>query len=368
MQKTAVANLPLHHGKAPRWLFGRMVKLAGAVTEVIVDEFNQEEFLRRLSDPFWFQAFSCVLGFDWHSSGVTTTTCGALKEALKKQNIGLKVAGGKGKTSRKTPSEIENSGLSTEKIKRLIYASKISAKIDNSLIQDGYQLYHHCFIFTEKGSWCVVQQGMNASNRYARRYHWLSDGVKSFVNEPHNAICCDKKEKKVLDMTAEKSKETRETSIDLAREKPIHLKKYLETTQKTIFDFSNKKIKTLTMPTRHSLTERDLSKHVLRQLKKAYELQPENYEELVALKGIGQKSIRALALISELIYNKEPSWNEPSCITKFSFSHGGKDGWPEPVNKKTYDNSILTLKQAIENAKIGNKEKLHAIRRLRGFV
>ncbi len=210
MRRIAVINLPLHGGKAPRWLFSRMVKLSSAITEAVVDEYGQNEFIRRISNPYWFQALSCVIGYDFHSSGTTTVTCGALKEVMKNNNIGIFIAGGKGKTSRKTPSEIEefseNTNLSTSKIERLKYSSKMSAKVDSAVLQDNYQLYHHCFFFTEKGKWAVIQQGMNNINNYARRYHWLSDKIKSFVEQPQNAVCCDVKEDKVLDMSAKQSR------------------------------------------------------------------------------------------------------------------------------------------------------------------
>ncbi|MBM3167420.1 MAG: DUF763 domain-containing protein, partial [Chloroflexi bacterium] len=191
-QRTGIANLPLHYGKAPRWLFDRMTKLAREITIAITTAFGPEEMLRRLSDPYWFQAFGCVLGYDWHSSGVTTTVCGALKEGVKglENELGLFVAGGKGKISRKTPSEIESFGdkLNANPSK-LVYASRMSAKVDSSGVQDGYQLYHHVFLFTKDGAWSVVQQGMNEDNRYARRYHWLGEKVTDFVCEPHSAIC-----------------------------------------------------------------------------------------------------------------------------------------------------------------------------------
>jgi len=190
-RRTGIANLPLHTGKAPYWLFQRMVPLAREITIAIVSEYGPEEMLRRMSHPYWFQAFGCVLGFDWHSSGVTTTLCGALKEGIKgiERDLGLFVAGGKGKTSRKTPGEIEEWG---DKIsidpEPLVYASRMSAKVDSAAVQDGYELYHHTFLFTTNGSWTVVQQGMNDTNHYARRYHWLSETVTDFVNEPHAAI------------------------------------------------------------------------------------------------------------------------------------------------------------------------------------
>jgi hypothetical protein len=366
--RTGVANLPLHSGKAPRWLFNRMVKLASGISDVLVYEYGQEEFIRRIADPYWFQALSCVLGFDWHSSGTTTTTCGALKLAIDPEKHGLKVAGGKGKTSRKTPMEIEKTSdmfsLSTNKIEKLKYSSRLAAKVDNSCIQDGYSLYHHCFIFTEKGDWAVVQQGM--SDSYARRYHWLSDSVKSFVEEPHSAICCDKVENAVLDMTSKKSRETRKTSVDLVKENPKHIKRYFTPShQRQLEDFFGKKIESFSLPPHHPVLDMDLTKHGIHVLKNAYELQPENYEELVSLRGMGPKMIRALALISDLIYGTKPSWRDP---VKFSFTHGGKDGFPYPVDRETYDNSIQTLKQAIEEARLEKKEKYQAIKRLGEFL
>lgn len=343
-----------------------MVKLSGSISEIIVEEYGQKGFLERLSNPFWFQAFSCVLGFDFHSSGTTTTTCGALKLAIDPLKLGIKVAGGKGKTSRKTLEEIEKTSgifaLSSTKIDRLKYSSMMSAKIDNTCIQDGYQLYHHCFIFSEKGDWVVVQQGMNT--RFARRYHWISDKVKSFVEEPHAGICSDRKEMRVLDMTSHESEETRKVSLDLVKDNPIHLEKYFGSGQTLLTDFQGD-VEELSLPTRHHILPIDIGKNGMMILKKAYEIQPENYEELVSLKGMGHKKIRALALISELVYGAKPSWKDPA---KFSFSHGGKDGIPYPVDKQVYDNSIQTLREAIEEAKLDKNEKMNALKRLRDFL
>lgn len=359
MQRTGIANLPLHGGKAPRWLFGRMVKLSKEISIALVDEFGQEEFLKRISDPFWFQALGNVLGFDWHSSGVTTTVCGALKESVNKINLGIKVCGGKGRVSRKTISEIENSGISESKIKKLTYASRMSAKVDSALVQDSYQLYQHSFFFSEKGDWCVVQQGMNEKNNYARRYHWLSYNVQSFVNEPHNAICCDSKSDDVLNMTSKESEESRKVSVDLVNDNPAHLRRFF-TPQTMLSEFS-----ALTMPRHHPVYISDLKNKTIESLKSAYELQPQNYEELVSLKGIGPKSVRALALVSEIIYGKSPSWKDPA---KYSFAHGGKDGFPYPVDRENYDKTILILKTALQNARIGEMEKINAIRRLNNFI
>jgi len=361
--RTGTVSLPLHGGKAPAWLFKRMVKLAGGITEALVYEYGHDEFLKRISDPYWFQAFSCVLGFDWHSSGTTTTTCGALKMALSPREHGITVAGGKGAVSRKAPDEIEKNGeifsLSTDRIERLKYSSRMAAKVDNSCIQDGYQLYHHCFFFTEKGDWAVVQQGMNTD--YARRYHWLSDSMKNFI-EPKNGICCDRKETNVLDMTAGESESCRRISLDLIKDNPEHLRKYLKPSkQRMLADFETG----FGLPSRHPVLDIDISERGMEVLKRAYELQPKNYEELVSLGGMGPKKIRALALISDLVYGSAPSWRDP---VKYSFTHGGKDGFPYPVDREVYDNSIQVLQESLDSARIDKKERYDAIKRLGEFV
>ncbi len=224
----------------------------------------------------------------------------------------------------------------------LIHASKMSAKIDNTAVQDGYQLYHHMFIFTERSEWTVIQQGMNAQNKYARRYHWLT--TDSFLDEKQN-IACDKKEQQVLDLSAVASRETRKVSVDLIK------------------DNVSKRLPNLEMPAHHEI--RQLKKQTVETLKKAYELQPQNYEELLAIRGMGPKAVRALALISQLVYGTEPSWQDP---VKFSFTHGGKDGYPEPVDKSTYENSIQMLRSAVDNAKLGDQQKLKAIKSLNRFL
>jgi hypothetical protein len=345
-----------------------MVSLSDAITEAVTKEYGPQEFLRRISEPYWFQAFSCVIGFDWHSSGTTTTACGALKEALKPEVHGIYAAGGKGRASRKTLSEIEAHGsgadLTESKITQLQYASRLSAKVDNSCVQDGFQLYHHSFFFTEKGEWAVVQQGMGGD--YARRYHWLSDGVESFVEEPHSGISCDLVKEDVLDMTAAESRQARKVSLDLVNDNPNHLKRYLaESPQKRLTDYSDAPLPHLTMPSHHPVLGLDLGPKGFEVLKHAYEIQPSSYEDLVSLKGMGPKKIRALALVSELVYGAAPSWRDP---VKYSFTHGGKDGFPYPVDRKTYDNSISFLKEAVEEAKLGNKEKTNALKRLNEFL
>ena len=351
--RTGIANLPLHYGKAPRWLFDRMVKLAREITIAIVADFGAEEMLRRLSHPYWFQAFGCILGFDWHSSGVTTTLCGALKEGIKglETDLGLFVAGGKGKTSRKTPSEIEVWGDSISLDPTpLIYASRMSAKVDSSAIQDGYQLYHHAFLFTSGGSWAVVQQGMNEASRYARRYHWLGEAVSSFVNEPHSAILSEAKGQ-ALNLVASESDPARTTITDIAtNEKP----------EKLLADL--KKLKTLDLPPHHPIGVHDLHPDSISKiLISTYERQPQNFEQLLGLRGVGAKTIRALSLISELVYGVAPSYRDPA---RYSFAHGGKDGIPYPVDRKTYDRSIELLARAINKTKLGLREKREAMGRL----
>jgi hypothetical protein len=366
--RTGNVNLPLHTGSCPRWLFSRMKKLSGVISEMIIDEYRQGGFLKRLADPYFFQALSCVIGFDWHSSGTTTTTMGALKESINNMGLGVYVAGGKGAASRKTPEEIlrfsANLNLSERKREKMVYSSKMSAKVDSAVLQDGYELYHHCFVFTERGDWAVIQQGLNTRSKYARRYHWLSDSIESFVNEPHSAVCCDRKSS-VLNMVAKESDEARKVSLDIIKGNPSHLKKYInikQPAQKTINDFSGNRTEEFTMVPRHTIIEMD--KRNMEALKKAYEVQPRTYEELVAIKGIGPKTIRSLALISELVYGKPASWRDP---VKYSFAHGGKDGYPYKINRKHYDASIGILNDAIRNAKLGDKDKLNAIRRLKSF-
>ncbi len=356
MRRTGIAELPLHGGKAPAWLFQRMARLSREILKVFVMEFGIREVLRRLSDPFWFQAFGCVLGFDWHSSGLTTTVCGAIKEGIKEISgeIGLFVAGGKGKIAIKTPNEIclicEKTGLSASS---LIHASRLSAKVDNSALQDGYNLYHHTIFFTGDGTWCVIQQGMNPKDKYARRYHWLSEGIKSFVCEPHAAICAMRKEKIVLNLVAKESEHTRRISASLAREHPDRLLRHWQDVER------------LYLPRHHCIEARDINpKRLYKTFIKAYEAQPSDFEELLGIKGIGPKTLRALSLISELMYGERPSFRDPA---RFGFAHGGKDGHPYPVNLSLYDKSIEILKEAVNSARLGYTEKIKAIRRLSLF-
>jgi len=333
-----------------------MSQLAREITVATATEFGVEEMLRRLSDPYWFQAFGCVLGYDWHSSGVTTTVCGALKEGIRglERELGLFVAGGKGRTSRQTPAEIENTGhLLKVNPSSLVYASRMSAKVDNSALQDGYQLYHHSFFFTRDGSWAVIQQGMNEINRYARRYHWLGEKVSDFVCEPEAAICAQSKAE-VLNLVALESQKSRDVITQVAAE---------EKPENTVSQLN--KLRTLNLPRRAHISLEDIHPDRLSKIfLAAYEHKPKDFESLLALAGVGPKALRALSLISELVYDTPASPRDPA---SYSFAHGGKDGYPYPVDKQTYDESIQFLTQALEKARIGDKDKLDAFRRLRAW-
>ncbi len=375
MRKTA--ELPLHNGKAPPWLFQRMVDMAGAIGTLIVRDSGPQELLRRLSDPFWFQAFGCVLGFDWHSSGVTTTVCGALKEATKRcgSDMGIAVCGGKGAVSRKTPSDIE---AACDKIgmepTSLVYASKLSAKVDNTAVQDGYQLYHHVFFFVPgQRNWCVVQQGMNVEQRYARRYHWLSETMEarktSFVVEPHAAIACDKR-KPSLNLVAQEGDNHRQALTAVSREHPDRILKeiqpFLKSTPLPLFDEPLQQKADLRLPNRHTLTLSHIRPDALKKvLIKTYERQAPQFETLLGEPGIGPQALRSLSLIAEIIYNAPASRRDPAA---YSFAHGGKDGHPYEVNRSLYDANLARLRETINQAKLGVFEKTKALQSLADFT
>lgn len=355
---TGFASLPLHGGKAPAWLFQRMVRLSREIVQFIAAEQGAHELLRRLADPFWFQAFGCVLGFDWHSSGVTTTVCGAVKEGLRglDREIGFFAAGGKGGTSRKTPGEVE---AACERLGRepapLVKASRMSAKVDSAAVQDGYELYHHAFFFTAAGEWCVVQQGMNDETSMARRYHWLSDNVASFVEEPHAAVCCDTRAE-TLNLVAAESAPARAASTELAGQPPDIVLSALE-----------RGAPQLVMPSRHPLLPGfDVSQNRLHAiLLQTYEQPPADFETLVGRPGVGARTLRALALASELIYGAPASMRDPA---RFAFAHGGKDGIPFPVDRETYEGTIQVFEKALNRAEVDHSEKVKAFKRLATFT
>ena len=346
------ADLPLHYGKAPPWLFERMVKLSRSIIELIVLEHGRKVLLERISDPVWFQSLGCVLGFDWHSSGLTTTVCGAIKEALKDlgPEIGVFMVGGKGRTALKTPEELDRIGdrfgIDVEHLKEV---SRKVAKVDSSLLQDGYQLYHHTLVFTEEGLWAVVQQGMNEERGYARRYHWFSEGVESFVREPHKGISSQVLHRRIdLNLVAEESEEARRAIADLLKDKELLVKEV-------------GKIKVLKMPERHHIRPEDLNLRKLKETLERVEESVKDFEDILKLRGVGPKMVRALALVAEIVYGAKPSFRDPA---RYSFAHGGKDGHPYPVKRDIYDATIETLKRAIARAKIGEREKVEAIKRL----
>ena len=363
MGASAIVLLPLHSGKAPRWLFGRMVELARCITDIVINEYGRDGLLERLSDPWFFQSLSCVLGYDWHSSGTTTVTCGALKEAIDPQETGLVVAGGKGRTSRKTPREIrvhgEGFGFSDARVEKLIYSSRMAAKVDNSLVQDGYQLYHHCFFFDEMGRWIVIQQGINQKRVDARRYHWPLEH-RGFVEEPQNAILCDTHLPTVLDMTSRESEENRRICVDLFKERPEKLRRTFLTPiparQRRLDSWSGVvEQKQLIMP-------RSVNWDTLRAV---YEFQANGYEELVAFKGVGSSTVRGLSLIAELIYGGHVSWEDP---VKFNFAFGGKDGVPFPVDRRAMDEAVDVLRTGISSSKVRDEVKTRAFMSLRACV
>jgi len=344
--RTGVALVPLHGGHCPPWLFEKMKRLGAAIIQVIVYEYGTAEVLNRLSDPVWFQTLGCVLGFDWHSSGLTTVLCGAIKEGTAEMQgeLGLFLAGGKGRVSRQTPHEIELAieryGLSAS-CEALQRASRLAAKVDSAAVQDGYQLYHHFFVFDRHGRWAVVQQGMNEANRYARRYHWLSDKVKSFVEEPHAGIC-GAKEKDVLNLVSQENVKVRTASVELCSEKPEKLIKMM-------------------MPAGHGIPRQA---HLNKVLYKLYERPPKYYENLLETPGVGASTLRALAMVAEVTHGVKPSYQDP---VRYAFAHGGKDGIPFPVRRKEYEHSIEALETALQKAKMGSTDRLAALKRLAFF-
>jgi len=436
MYRSGVATFTLDYGKCPAWLFQRMVKLGREMTQVLIAEYGPDEFIKRIADPVWFQSLGTVLAFDWNASGLTTILTAALKEAIRGQekDLGIFIAGGKGKTSRKTPDEIINwgnrLGLEAPKTQSLVYGSKMAAKVDSALIQDGFQIYHHSFFFSYRkggacphtkrelapsaqqnnysrygvGAWTVVQQGMNLGNQTARRYHWHSENIRDFVNEPHSGIASQTKVKSPLNLTSEKSEKTREVSTELVKAgyhsliKDIELlRKHSSELHKTMalkissaagdenlvnphtkrglaplaqqdnyprYGVGVKLLKLENIEFSHHPVEVEdfsKSKYLEKILWQVCDNQPENYEKLLSIKGVGSKTMRALALVSEIIYGATPSYEDPA---RYSFAHGGKDATPYPIDKKTYDQTIQIMKNAVQKTKLPFSEKRKMIERL----
>ncbi len=345
----AYADLPLHYGKVPPWLYQRMGLLGGAIVEAIVLEYGRAALVQKISDPAWFQSLGCVLGMDWHSSGITTSVLGSLKLSVNKKSaeLGVYICGGKGRQSRETPNELlkiaHATGLDGN---ALVRSSRLSAKVDNTAIQDGYQVYLHSFILTKEGDWAVIQQGMNDSNGYARRYHWHSPSVTSFVEEPHSFIY-GRNQGKILNLTDKQAAATRNGIVNITKEKPERILK---------------EAKKILMPAHHEVRAGDVNlKRLGSVLAAAHELEHIDAESLLLLEGVGPRTLQSLVLVSEVIHGTPSRFDDPA---RYSFAHGGKDGHPFPVPTKTYDETIAVLDNAIQKAKLGVNDKNEAIKNL----
>ncbi|NQZ75594.1 MAG: DUF763 domain-containing protein [Ekhidna sp.] len=349
MRHAGSADLPLHNGHVPKWLAERMAKLGGAITEAILIEFGKKAFIQRMSDPAWFQSLGCVLGMDWHSSGITTSVMGALKTAInpRARELGIYVCGGRGKHSRKTPEELlrvgDRTGLDAAS---LVRSSRLVAKVDNTAIQDGFQIYLHSFIVSDHGDWSVVQQGMNGPSGYARRYHWSSLDLTSYVEDPHKFIY-GRNQGQILNLTAEQASCARQSILEMSKEHPA---KMIE------------EIRKIKLPAHHDVRQKDVDlKRLGSVLAISSELPSDQFEDLLLIQGLGPRTLQSLALVSEVIYGTESRFQDPA---RFSFAHGGKDGHPFPVPTKVYDESITVLRQAVDKAKIGHRDKLKALNAL----
>ncbi|MHA1908787.1 MAG: DUF763 domain-containing protein [Candidatus Thorarchaeota archaeon] len=365
MKRAGVADLKLHPGKAPHWLVKRMMPMASVLCEFIVDEFGTQELLRRLADPVWFQALSNVLGYDWDSSGSTTVTCGVLRSVLTFDDHNMVAAGGKGLASMKTPDQLralEDYGMDGAALADL---SRNVAKVDNAAIQDGYSLYQHVFFVDAEENWTVVQQGMDHNSKDARRYHWLSEEVDSFINEPHSGMISGEIRKSALDMTSTESETCRKTSVDIVKEGPLRVRRLFEDVKSygetTLLPWLEGDGQPDIMPS-YKVVPTRMDWNAVR---RAYETQPSDYQNLLFMDGIGPAAVRGLSLISEMIYGSAPSWSDP---VRMTFAFGGKDGVPFPVPRKAYDDAIQFMETAIEEAKLGRKDKVVGLRRLRKFA
>ena len=369
--RTGVAEFTLDYGRCPPWLFRRMVRLGRAIGIAIIREFGPEEFLKRLADPVWFQSLGSVLAFDWNASGLTTTTLGALKVAFGglEKDLGIFICGGKGKTSRKTPQEINGwgrqLGLDQKLVGRLEYSYRAAAKVDSALVQDGFQIYHHNFIFTRHGHWTVIQQGMNIAKGRARRYHWLGNTKKKFVEEPHSGISSQIFLPSVLNLTAKKSRRTRQVSTQIVRSPKTFLRDLRVLTVKN----KNWQFKVMSLPGiefhHHPVEMEDFSREISPQFKLAISrvitAKPNNFEKLLMTPGVGPKTVRAVSLVAEIIYGAKPSYEDPA---RYTFAHGGKDGTPYPVDRQGYDRTLAVIEQVLRrNHKLLNRERSMALRR-----
>lgn len=346
--KRGYADLPLHYGTVPPWLAQRMCQLGGAIVEAIVMEYGRPALLQRLSDPFWFQSLGCVLGMDWHSSGITTSVMHALKKAINQRSgeLGIYVCGGRGKASLQTPAELlgiaEKTGLNGDE---LVRCSKLSAKVDNTAVQDGFQLYLHSFVVTQEGEWAVIQQGMNGNSRMARRYHWLSSALQSFMEEPHTSVC-GKNQGLILNLTDKLATPTKAGILELTKEIPDKLMREVS----------------IILPRHHEVKAEDVNlKRLGAALLLAHETNTSDMESLLLLEGVGPRTLQSLTLVSEVIHGTPSRFSDPA---RFSFAHGGKDGHPFPVPTSVYDETIEVFNKAIHRAKMGDNDKSDALKNL----
>lgn len=366
-QRSGSADLPLHGGRVPKWLGERMTRLGAVLCEAIIHHYGRDELLRRLAHPFWFQSFGAVMGMDWHSSGITTSVIGALKRGLNPLSgeLGIHVCGGRGAHSRKTPGELiaigDRVGLDGD---ALATASRLVAKVDSAAVQDGYDLYLHGFIVTDDGRWVVVQQGMNGDARQARRYHWLSEGLTSFVDQPHAAIEGER-QGEIVNLTDRRAEKARGSQIELLKTmSPEKILSELAVLEPEPEPVAQPLLPNLVMPAHHDVRESDI---VMRRLHgniaSAIESGPKDFPELLLVPGVGPRTVRALAMVSEVVHGAPYRFSDPA---RFSLAHGGKDRHPFPVPLKVYDETISVLKSAVGKAKLGRDEELQALKRLDG--
>jgi len=353
MKRSGTADLPLHGGRVPAWLASRMSTLGTAIAESVILQYGRSALLSRLSDPFWFQALGAVMGMDWHSSGITTSVVGALKRGLnpRARDLGIHVCGGRGRHSRKTPGELralaDRAGLDGD---ALVETSRLTARIDNNAIADGFQIYLHSFIVSSDGEWAVVQQGMNASSRLARRYHWHSAAVRDFTCEPHTAIV-GTHAGVITNLVDHRAKPAQDAMLAIARTDPA----------RTLAD-----ARKLSMPRHHDVRREDVNLRRLGAvLAVAHERELRDFAELLLVEHLGPRTLQSLALIAEVVHGAPSRFDDPA---RFSFAHGGKDGHPFPVPLRTYDESIDVLRRSLDAARLGDRDKLDGMARLDRFV
>ncbi|MDN5001540.1 DUF763 domain-containing protein [Bradyrhizobium sp. GCM10027634] len=364
-RRTGSADLPLHTGRVPPWLASRMASLGAIVTQAIVLHYGRDAFMQRLSHPFWFQSFGAVMGMDWHSSGITTSVIGALKRGLGplQDELGIYVCGGRGQHSRKTPDELlqlgNRVGFDGAKLTR---SSRLVAKVDSAAVQDGFDLYLHGFFVTADGKWTVVQQGMNGDKRQARRYHWHSEALKSFVDAPHSAID-GPQQGEIVNLTDHRADVSRSAQLELLSDLgPDRILAEFERLSGSAPEPAQAMLPHLIMPAHHDIRPKDVfARRLHGTLAAAAERGPVDFPELLLTPGVGARTVRSLAMVAEVVHGAPYRFKDPA---RFSLAHGGKDRHPYPVPIKVYDETIRVLKGAIQNAKLGREEEMQAIKRL----